>query len=92
MPNKIKKSLFHSTFDVFISEVGKKVKKASGKDGIMNDEQDLNIHLDYIHYNPVKHGLVNAVKDWKYSSFHKYVRLGYYYIDWSYCAPELNFE
>jgi putative transposase len=40
-------------------------------------------HVDYyIHYNPVKHGLVTAPKDWIYSSFHRYVRDGSYIKDW----------
>lgn len=46
------------------------------------DEDDLNSHIDYIHYNPVKHGLVKCVADWKWSSFHRYVRLGVYPFDW----------
>ncbi len=45
-------------------------------------EYDLNNQIDYIHYNPVKHGLVNNVKDWKYSSFHKFVKQGFYENDW----------
>jgi putative transposase len=44
--------------------------------------EDLNRHLDYFHYNPVKHGLVKTVNDWVWSSFHRYVKLGYYEIDW----------
>lgn len=51
-------------------------------DHIIRNQEDLNKHLDYIHYNPVKHNLVNAVKDWKYSSFNKFVKLGLYEIDW----------
>ena len=39
--------------------------------------------FDYIHYNPVKHGYVKEVKDWRYSSFHKSVRLGLYPVDWA---------
>jgi putative transposase len=39
-------------------------------------------HLDYIHWNPVKHGLVKAVKNWPYSSFHKFVAQGVYPSDW----------
>ena len=46
------------------------------------DEEDLNRHRDYIHYNPVKHGLVQRVVDWRWSSFHRYVRMGYYERDW----------
>jgi len=40
------------------------------------DDLDLTRHVDYIHYNPVKHGLVKHAKDWPASSFHRYVRLG----------------
>ena len=49
----------------------------------IRDYQDYKRHLDYIHSNPVKHGLVDAVRDWEYSSFHRYVRLGEYDLDWS---------
>jgi putative transposase len=48
----------------------------------IRDENDLNNHLEYIHYNPVKHGLVNAPVEWKYSSFHAFVRKGIYTADW----------
>ena len=40
------------------------------------DEIDLNQHIDTIHYNPVRHGLVKRVCDWPWSSFHRYVRMG----------------
>ena len=42
----------------------------------------LRTHVDYIHFNPVKHGLVTRVRDWPYSSFHRMVRLGIYPLDW----------
>ncbi|MEO5670343.1 MAG: transposase [Ramlibacter sp.] len=42
----------------------------------IRDEEDLVRHVDYIHFNPVKHGLVAQVKDWQYSSFHKWVKRG----------------
>lgn len=48
----------------------------------IRDEADLNKHLDYIHYNPIKHGYVKAAKDWKYSSFTRFVKNGYYDEDW----------
>ena len=48
---------------------------------IMNQE-DLNCHIDYIHYNPVKHGYVKQVIDWEWSSFHRYTRHGLYEPDW----------
>ena len=42
----------------------------------IRDEEDFRRHVDYIHFNPVKHGYVQKVADWPYSSFHRYVRLG----------------
>ena len=47
------------------------------------DEQDLQHHVDYIHYNPVKHGHVQRVRDWPYSTFHQHVREGSYVLDWA---------
>ena len=44
----------------------------------IRDDQDFVNHVEYIHYNPVKHGLVDAPKDWEHSSFHRYVRNGLY--------------
>ncbi|PZV06762.1 MAG: hypothetical protein DCF32_09050 [Leptolyngbya sp.] len=49
----------------------------------IRDERDFAQHVDYIHYNPVSHGLVEAPKDWQYSNFHRYVRDGCYPLDWS---------
>jgi putative transposase len=48
----------------------------------VRNEEDYSRHVDYIHYNPVKHGLVSRVCDWPYSSFHKYVRRGWIPEDW----------
>ena len=53
----------------------------------IGDQQDYNNHMDYIHWNPVKHGYVKRVKDWKYSSFHKCVEKGMYDINW--CASDV---
>ncbi len=47
-------------------------------DHLIHDEDDFNRHMDYIHWNPVKHGLVSKVVDWPYSSFHRLVRSGWY--------------
>ncbi|BCG64069.1 MAG: transposase, IS200/IS605 family [Methyloprofundus sp.] len=49
---------------------------------LLTDQGDFNIHFDYIHWNPVKHGWVEFVQDWSYSSFHRYVESGVYGIDW----------
>ena len=48
----------------------------------IRDEKDLYKHLDYIHYNPIKHGYVERAKDWDFSSFNKFVKMGYYDADW----------
>jgi putative transposase len=44
--------------------------------------QDYEMHMDYIHYNPVKHNLAARVCDWPYSTFHRYVRKGVYSKNW----------
>ncbi len=49
---------------------------------LIRDEQDFMNHADYIHYNPVHHGLVLSPKDWQYSSFHRYVQRGVYNVNW----------
>ncbi len=54
----------------------------------LRDVDDWRRHVDYIHYNPVKHGLVNAPGDWSYSSFHKAVDKGWYDADWGRSCPE----
>jgi putative transposase len=48
----------------------------------IRDEEDLARHVDYIHFNPVKHGLVAQVKDWPHSSFHKWVERGDLPAEW----------
>jgi putative transposase len=48
----------------------------------LRDERDLQVHADYVHINPVKHGLGNRVSDWPHSSFHRYVRDGLLPSDW----------
>jgi putative transposase len=48
----------------------------------IRDEADYWRHFDYIHVNPLKHGWVNRVQDWPYSTFHRYVKVGFYTIDW----------
>ena len=47
------------------------------------DERDLQIHADYIHFNPVKHGYVQRPIDWPFSSIHRYIRQGLLAADWT---------
>lgn len=49
---------------------------------VIRNETDLTNHIDYIYYNPVKHGYVKSVKDWPFSSFHRDVEKGIYPKDW----------
>jgi putative transposase len=49
---------------------------------LIRDERDLRNHIDYIHFNPVKHRCVSQVRDWPHSSFHVYVREGALPTDW----------
>lgn len=49
----------------------------------LTDEEDFARHVDYIHANPLKHGYVKQVRDWPYSSFHKFVERGIYTLDWA---------
>jgi putative transposase len=50
---------------------------------LIRDERDFVAHVDYVHLNPVKHGLVGRVIDWPHSSFHRYLREGRLPPDWS---------
>jgi putative transposase len=48
----------------------------------IQDETDFAVHLDYVHYNPVKHGSVSSPRGWEWSSLHRWVRAGVYDQDW----------
>ena len=74
------------------SERRSAVRRAKGGRGIwqrrfwehtIRDERDYATHMDYVHFNPVKHGHVERVKDWPYSSFHRLVQAGGYPHDWA---------
>ncbi|MCB2184062.1 MAG: transposase [Desulfobulbaceae bacterium] len=63
----------------------------------IRDEDDFDRHVAYIHYNPVKHGLVSSPHEWPYSSFHRYVREGIYQLNWAaekeiILAPKIGME
>lgn len=49
---------------------------------LIRDQDDFNAHLNYIHYNPVKHGLAKCPHAWTFSSFHRWVERGGYAADW----------
>ena len=49
---------------------------------LIRDDTDYRQHVEYIHYNPVKHGYVSRPLQWPYSSFRRYVKAGLYPEDW----------
>ena len=55
---------------------------------LIRDQYDFERHLDYIHFNPLRHGYVAAPGDWPYSSFMRYVERGWYPPDWGRSEPE----
>lgn len=66
-------------------------------DHIIRNQHDLNRHLDYIHYNPVKHGMVKAPSQYAFSSFNAYVERSVYEENWGAASVPLqiagmNFE
>jgi putative transposase len=48
----------------------------------IRDDVDMQRHMDYLHFNPVKHGHAAMAADWPYSTFGRYVRAGMYAADW----------
>jgi len=49
----------------------------------IRDENDYRRHVDYVHINPLKHGYVEQVIDWPFSTFHRFVEQGQYPPDWA---------
>lgn len=49
---------------------------------LIRDESDWRRQMDYLHFNPVRHGLVGQVRDWPFSSFHRLARQGFYEENW----------
>ncbi len=54
----------------------------------IRDENDWRNHMDYIHYNPVKHGYARSAGEWPYSSFQRCAQRGWYAPDWGATEPE----
>lgn len=75
-----------------VSERRSLVRQRRGERGIwqrrfwehlIRDEADYRAHMDYVHINPVKHGLVKSVAEWPFSTFHGLVEQGFYASDWA---------
>jgi len=54
----------------------------------IRDNEDMNKHIDYIHYNPVKHRYVKKPFDWEWTSFHKYLKINKYSPEWGTNEPK----
>lgn len=82
------KSAFSRGMDVLPRSPSKVSKREKGIwqrrywEHAIRDDADLERHIDYIHFNPVKHGHVARVADWPYSSFHRFVERGLLVADW----------
>ncbi|GAP12956.1 transposase [Longilinea arvoryzae] len=55
---------------------------------LIRDEEDLERHFDYIHYNPIHHGYVSELEKWPWSTFHRYYEKGQYSANWGHSRPE----
>ena len=53
----------------------------------IRDDRDFEAHVNYVHINPVKHGLVARAIDWPHSTMHRYVKDGLLPADWA-CVPQ----
>ena len=90
---RLLKTYFSRHFPTAVDRSSSKIRQ--GEKGIwqrrywehqLRDDDDLQRHVDYIHFNPVKHGLVSRACDWPYSSFHRYVARGWLPADWGIAA------
>ncbi len=59
---------------------------------VIRNDVDFRRHLDYIHWNPVKHGHVERAIDWPWSTFHRYVEKGWYSQDWCDLSPDMDLD
>jgi REP-associated tyrosine transposase len=91
LSNRIKAIKIRFVRAVEPNERRSSVRIARGERGIwqrrfwehaIRDEGDYARHMDYVHYNPVKHGHVTAVAQWPYSTFHRWVKAGVYPVGW----------
>jgi len=65
-----------------IKKYGSGVRHRRFYEKTITTQTELNYITDYVHYNPVKHGLIERAKDWEYSSFKKLAKNGFYDEDW----------
>jgi putative transposase len=90
------KGNFSRSFEAFEKiSINRKKKRERGIwqrrfwEHLIRNEEDYQKHVNYIHYNPVKHGYVKNPSDWQYSSIHQYIASGTLTSNW---AIEPNYE
>jgi REP-associated tyrosine transposase len=89
----IRLSLIKRRFTGAIAKTGAKIARHPNREAALwqrrywehtiRDDVDFERHVDYVHFNPVKHGHVTRVSDWPYSSFHRFVQRGILPEDWA---------
>ncbi|MDB5953860.1 transposase [Ramlibacter sp.] len=91
----IKRSFTHCLMQQGVLEVGARSRRGEDERGVwqrrfwehqIRDDLDYERHVDYIHFNPVKHGWVMRARDWPHSSLHRFVREGRLGADWGLSA------
>jgi putative transposase len=89
--NRIKAIKIRFSRSIPATERRSRVRVARGERGIWQrrfwehaivGDLDYARHMDYVHFNPVKHGHVTRARDWPYSTFHRAIRAGLYTADW----------
>jgi len=65
-----------------LAREGRGISQKRFREHTICDDRDYRAHVDYVHFNPVKHGLVAHPAEWHYSTFHKCVALGFYHAAW----------
>ncbi len=78
----IKRNFTRNYKDLYQLDDSLQLWQRSFYDHVIRDERDFLNHLDYIHYNPVKHGLVMRPEDYQHTSYLEYVKRGWYEIGW----------
>ena len=85
---RVLKRLFSTGLEVPIPDASRARKREKSIwqrrfwDHVIRDDDDWRRHLDYIHYNPVRHGYCESPGEWPYSSFARMVERGWYEPDW----------
>jgi putative transposase len=97
--NRIKSIKMRFNYALPADERRSDVRAEKGERGIwqrrfwehaIRHERDFERHLDYIHFNPVKHGHAAMARDWPYSTFHQWAERGVYLLNWGGGAAELE--